>query len=97
MRARLAKERETKKKDNERYATSIKNTKVASTKASYRKMKIDRAASYDRQIESIKKQIENAKAGLARERKNKKIGGGNRGPEKDVLPWALWFFRGLAL
>ena len=61
-----------KKKDNERYATSIKNTKVASTKASYRKMKINRAASYDRQIESIKKQIENAKAGLARERKNKK-------------------------
>lgn len=38
----------------------------------YRKMKIDRAASHDRQIESIKKQIENAKTGLARERKNKK-------------------------
>lgn len=72
LRARLAKEREAKKKDNERYATSIKNTKVASTKASYRKMKIDHAASHDRQIESIKKQIENAKAGLARERKNKK-------------------------
>lgn len=72
LRARLAKERETKKKDNERYATSIKNTKVASTKASYRKMKIDRAAAHDRQIESIKKQIENARAGLARERKNKK-------------------------
>lgn len=72
LRTRLAKEREAKKKDNERYATSIKNTKVASTKASYRKMKIDRAASHDRQIESIKKQIENAKAGLARERKNKK-------------------------
>lgn len=72
LRSRLAKEREAKKKDNERYATSIKNTKVASTKASYRKMKIDRAASHDRQIESIKKQIENAKAGLARERKNKK-------------------------
>lgn len=72
LRARLTKEREAKKKDNERYATSIKNTKVASTKASYRKMKIDRAASHDRQIESIKKQIENAKAGLARERKNKK-------------------------
>lgn len=72
LRSRLAKEREAKKKDNERYATSIKNTKVASTKASYRKMKIDRAASHDRQIESIKKQIENAKAGLARERKNRK-------------------------
>lgn len=72
LRARLAKEREAKKKDNERYATSIKNTKVTSTKASYRKMKIDRAASHDKQIESIKKQIENAKAGLARERKNKK-------------------------
>lgn len=72
LRARLAKEREAKKKDNARYATSIKNTQSASTKASYRKMKIDRAASHDRQIESIKKQIENAKANLARERKNKR-------------------------
>ena len=62
LRARLAKEREAKKKDNARYATSIKSTKVASTKASYRKMKIDRAAAHDRQIESLKKQIENAKA-----------------------------------
>ena len=31
LRARLAKEREAKKKDNARYATSIKSTKVAST------------------------------------------------------------------
>ena len=35
-------------------------------------MKIDRAAAHDRQIESIKKQIENARSGLAREKKKKK-------------------------
>ena len=34
-------------------------------------MKIDRAAAHDRQIESLKKQIENAKARLASERKKK--------------------------
>ena len=37
LRARLAKEREAKKKDNERYAGYIKNASSPSSKASYRK------------------------------------------------------------
>ena len=69
--ARLAKEREAKKKDNERYAGYIKSASSPSSKASYRKSKIDRAASHDRQIESIKRQIDTAKANLARERARK--------------------------
>jgi len=71
LRARLAKEREAKKKDNERYAGYIKSASSPSSKASYRKSKIDRAASHDRQIESIKRQIDTAKANLARERARK--------------------------
>ena len=44
LRARLDKEKEAKKKDNERYANMIKNTSLASSKATYRKSKVDRAA-----------------------------------------------------
>ena len=58
LRARLAKEREAKKKDNERYAGYIKNAPSPSSKASYRKTKIDHAASHDRTMESIKRQID---------------------------------------
>lgn len=68
LRAQVAKEREAKKKDNERYAGYIKSASSPSSKASYRKQKIDRAASHDRQIESLKRQIESAKDSLARER-----------------------------
>lgn len=71
LRARLAKEREAKKKDNERYAGYIKNASSPSSKASYRKSKIDHAASHDRTMESIKRQIDMAKANLARERARK--------------------------
>lgn len=69
LREKVAKERENKKKDNARYAQMIKSTSSATSKASYRKSKIDRAASHDRQIDSLKRQIESAKAALARERK----------------------------
>lgn len=69
LRARLDKEKEAKKKDNERYANMIKNTSLASSKATYRKSKVDRAASHDRAIESLKRQIESAKANLAKARK----------------------------
>ena len=55
LRARLAKEREAKKKDNERYAGYIKNASSPSSKASYRKSKIDHAASHDRTMESLKR------------------------------------------
>lgn len=69
LRASLLKAKEKKKKDNEYYAKLIKGTSITSTKASYRKSKIDRAASNDRQIESIKRQIDSAKVSLARVRK----------------------------
>lgn len=64
LRASIAKEREAKKKDNAYYADSIKRATTPSAKASYHKSKIDRAASHDRRIESLKRDIENAKAAL---------------------------------
>ena len=66
LRASIAKEKEAKKKDNEYYTRSIKNTSSSSSKASYRKSKIDRAAYHDRNIESYKRQIESAKDSLKR-------------------------------
>ena len=69
LRAKLQKEKDAKKKDNEYYARMVKSSSTPSGKASYRKFKIDRAASHDRQIESIKRQIENCKEAIARERK----------------------------
>lgn len=71
LRARLAREKESKKRDNEHYANLIKSASSPSYKAGYRKSKIDKAASHDRQIESIKRQIDSAKASLARERAKK--------------------------
>jgi len=68
LRSKLDKEKEAKKRDNENYADYIKRATSASSKASYRKMKVDRAASHDRNIESIKRQIENAKESLKREK-----------------------------
>lgn len=66
LRASLAREKENKKKDNEYYARLIKNTSSPSSKSSYRKSKIDKAASHDRQIEYIKRQIESAKESMKR-------------------------------
>ena len=68
LRASLEKEREAKKKDNERYASLIKSASTPSSKASYRKSKIDAAARHDRAIESLKRQIESAKESLKREK-----------------------------
>lgn len=68
LRAEMTKEKEAKKRDNERYANYIKNASSPSSKATYRKSKIDHAASHDRRIESIKKQIESAKESLKREK-----------------------------
>ena len=68
LRADVAKEREAKKKDNAYYADLIKRATSPSSKASYRKSKLDRAASHDRRIESLKREIERAKDSLARER-----------------------------
>lgn len=66
LRADVAKEKEAKKRDNERYASLIKGASTPSSKASYRTRKIDAAASHDRRIESLKRQIESAKESLAR-------------------------------
>ncbi len=68
LRASMQKEKEAKKRDNEYYARLIKSTTSPSTKASYRKSKIDHAASHDRNIESLKRQIESAKESLKREK-----------------------------
>ena len=66
LRASMAKEKEAKKRDNENYARYIKNASSPSSKASYRKSKIDAAARHDRNIESYKRQIESAKDSLKR-------------------------------
>ena len=66
LRANIAKEKEAKKRDNERYASLIKGTTSASSKASYRKNKIDAAASHDRRIEGWKNEIEHNKEALKR-------------------------------
>ncbi len=69
IRANIQKEKEAKKRDNERYARYIKNASSPSSKATYRKSKIDAAASHDRRIESLKRQLESAKDSLKREKK----------------------------
>ena len=66
LRASIAKERAAKKKDNAYYADMIKRTSSISSKASYRKSKISRAASHDRRIESLKRDIENVRAAIRR-------------------------------
>lgn len=68
LRADLAKEKEAKKKDNARYADLIKRASSPSSKASYRKSKVDYAARHDSRIESLKRQIESAKESLKREK-----------------------------
>lgn len=69
LRARLASERERKKSDNARYANLIKGASSTSSKAIYRKSKVDAAARHDREIERLKRDIESTKDSLARERK----------------------------
>ena len=72
LRADMAKEREAKKRDNEHYADLVKRASTPSSKASYRKSKIDRAASHDRRIESLKHEIERTNETLKRERERTK-------------------------
>lgn len=68
LRASMQKEKDAKKRDNEYYARMIKSASTPSSKATYRKSKIDHAASHDRNIESLKRQIESAKESLKREK-----------------------------
>lgn len=66
LRADIAKEKEAKKRDNERYASLVKGASSISSKAMYRKQKIDRAAYHDRQIESLKRQVESTREAIKR-------------------------------
>lgn len=69
LRERIKREQEAKKRDNESYARLIKNTSLSSSKASYRKSKIDHAASHDRAIQSLKEAIARAQVSLAQARR----------------------------
>ena len=66
LRASIAREKEAKKKDNEYYTRLIKSASTPSSKASYRKNKIDKVAYHDRQVECYNKQIESTKESLKR-------------------------------
>lgn len=66
LRARMAREKDAMKRDNESYARLIKSASTPSTKASYRKSKVDKAESHKRIIESIKVQIAQAQLNKAR-------------------------------
>lgn len=68
LRASMQREKDAKKRDNEYYTKMIKSATSPSSKATYRKSKIDHAASHDRNIESLKRQIESAKESLKREK-----------------------------
>lgn len=57
LRVRLQKEKEAKKKDNAYYADMVKRASSPSSKASYRKSKIDYAARHDRTIDSLKPRL----------------------------------------
>lgn len=72
LRKNVADEREAKKRDNAHYADLVRRATSTSSKASYRKQKIERVASHDRRIESLKREIERTKESLARERARKK-------------------------
>ncbi len=66
LRADIAKEKEAKKRDNERYASLVKGASSPSSKAMYRKQKIDKSAYHDRQIEYLKRQVESTREALKR-------------------------------
>ena len=66
LRADIAREREAKKRDNANYANLIKNASSTSTKATYRKIKIDKAAAHDRRIEYLKNEAERTRDALNR-------------------------------
>ncbi len=53
------------------YADLVKRASSPSSKATYRKNKIDATVRHDRAIENLKRQIESTKESLARERKRK--------------------------
>lgn len=64
LRAKVAQEREAKKRHNEYYASLIRGASSPSTKANYRKSKISYAASHDRKIESLRREIASTQQSL---------------------------------
>lgn len=66
LRARVAREREVMKRDNESYARQIKAASSPTMKANYRKSKIDRQESHKRTIESLQRQIAQAQLNKTR-------------------------------
>ena len=68
LRTSIQEEKDAKKRDNEYYANLIKGASSPTNKASYRKSKIDHAATHDRHIESLKRELERAKEALKREK-----------------------------
>lgn len=72
LRERVATEREAKKRDNEHYANLVKGASSPTSRANYRKAKIEHAAQHDRHITDLKREIERAKEDLARERERAK-------------------------
>ena len=66
LRTQMAREKEAMKRDNENYARLIKSASSPSSKASYRKSKIDKAESHKRHIESIKLKIAQAQLNKAK-------------------------------
>ncbi|MDE6265354.1 MAG: hypothetical protein K2M11_09460 [Paramuribaculum sp.] len=66
LRARVAREREAMKRDNESYARQIKSASSPTLKATYRKNKVDRQESHKRTIESLQRQIAQAQLNKTR-------------------------------
>lgn len=60
LRARITREKEAMKRDNESYARLIKNASTPSGKASYRKSKVDRAEAHKREIARLQTQVAQA-------------------------------------
>lgn len=61
LRASIKRTKENKSARMKDLAARIRNTKIASSKESYRKKKISEAARFDRDVESYKKKIEGVK------------------------------------
>lgn len=66
LRARVAREKENMKRDNESYARLIKGASSPTMKATYRKSKVDKAEGHKRNIESLKRQIAQAQLNKTR-------------------------------
>lgn len=66
LRARIAREKEAMKRDNESYARMIKNSSSPSNKASYRKSKIDKTESHKREIARLQTQVAQAQLNKAK-------------------------------